>query len=236
MKSTSHSAQYYRYQTYSDALKNSFFPCTIPQKMGRCMLIHWTKQTYLTGNMNQHLPGKMRRTFHRLKDSHIHLCQTYRDQQRGSSEATQENQPQQSIRSRHDPCTYPKRLGRRIGSYPHRNFPKDLGWWRSSHGLEFSKFHSHLQNGDRFKARNCRPVSLTSLCCKLQEHIIVSITLKHLDHHKILTGCQHRFRAWRSCETQLVTLCHLIVESLEKNKQTDMIILDFSKAIDRVPH
>ena len=46
----------------------------------------------------------------------------HRDQQRGSPEATPENQPQQSIRSRHDPCTYLKRLGRRIGSYPHRNF------------------------------------------------------------------------------------------------------------------
>ena len=33
LKSTrsSHSAQYRRYQTYSDALKNSFFPRTIPQ-------------------------------------------------------------------------------------------------------------------------------------------------------------------------------------------------------------
>ena len=33
LKSTrsSHSAQYFRYQTYSDALKNSFFPRTIPQ-------------------------------------------------------------------------------------------------------------------------------------------------------------------------------------------------------------
>ena len=33
LKSTrsSHSAQYCRYQTYSDALKNSFFPRTIPQ-------------------------------------------------------------------------------------------------------------------------------------------------------------------------------------------------------------
>ena len=30
-RSSSHSAQYCRYQTYSDALKNSFFPGTIPQ-------------------------------------------------------------------------------------------------------------------------------------------------------------------------------------------------------------
>ena len=102
--------------------------------------------------------------------------------------------------------------------------------WRSANVTAIFK------KGDRFKASNYRPVSLTSLCCKLQEHIIVSSTLKHLEHHKILTDCQHGFRARRSCETQLVTLCHEIAESLDKNKQTDMIILDFSKAFDRVPH
>ena len=102
--------------------------------------------------------------------------------------------------------------------------------WRSANVTAIFK------KGDRFKASNYRPVSLTSLCCKLQEHIIVSSTVKHLEHHKILTDCQHGFRARRSCETQLVTLCHEIAESLNKNKQTDMIILDFSKAFDRVPH
>ena len=102
--------------------------------------------------------------------------------------------------------------------------------WRSANVTAIFK------KGDRFKASNYRPVSLTSLCCKLQEHIIVSSTLKHLEHHKILTDCQHGFRARRSCETQLVTLCHEIAESLDKNKQTYMIILDFSKAFDRVPH
>ena len=36
---TSHSAQYCRYQTYSDALKNSFFPQTIPQLNGLSPLV-----------------------------------------------------------------------------------------------------------------------------------------------------------------------------------------------------
>ena len=93
-----------------------------------------------------------------------------------------------------------------------------------------------FKKGDRFKASNYRPVSLTSLCCKLQEHIIVSNTMKHLEHRKILTDCQHGFRARWSCETQLVTLCHGLADSLDKNKQTDMVILDFSKAFDWVPH
>ena len=85
--------------------------------------------------------------------------------------------------------------------------------WRSANVTAIFK------KGDRFKASNFRQVSLTSLCCKLQEHIIVSNTMKHLEHHKILTDCQHGFRARRSCETQLVTLCHELADSLDKNKQ-----------------
>ena len=46
-----------------------------------------------------------------------------------------------------------------------------------------------------YKASNYRPVLLTSLCCKVQEHIIVSSILKHLDAHQILTDCQHGFSA-----------------------------------------
>jgi len=78
---------------------------------------------------------------------------------------------------------------------------------------------------------NHRLVSLTSLCCKLLDHIIVSQTMKHLERHKILHDCQHGFRAMRSCETQLLTLAHELIESLDKRTQTD-----FSKAFDRVPH
>ena len=92
-----------------------------------------------------------------------------------------------------------------------------------------------FREDDRFKAGNYRPVSLTSLCCKLQEHIIVN-TMKHIMHNKILTACHHGFRARRSCETQLVTLCHELADSLDKNKQTDLVILDLSKAFDQVPH
>lgn len=33
-------------------------------------------------------------------------------------------------------------------------------------------------------AANCRPVSLTSLCCKLLEHVIVSKTVRHLEEHR----------------------------------------------------
>ena len=93
-----------------------------------------------------------------------------------------------------------------------------------------------FKKGDRFKASNYRPVSLTSLCCKIQEHIITNNILRHLDDNSILTDCQHGFRARRSCETQLLILAHELAESIDKRRQMDLIILDFSKAFDRIPY
>jgi hypothetical protein len=40
----------------------------------------------------------------------------------------------------------------------------------------------------------------------------------------------------RSCETQLLTLTHELAKSLDSGIQQDLIILDFSKAFDKVPH
>ena len=51
-----------------------------------------------------------------------------------------------------------------------------------------------------------------------------------------MTDCQHGFRARRSCETQLLTLAHELLSPLDVGYQHDLIILDFSKAFDRVPH
>ena len=66
--------------------------------------------------------------------------------------------------------------------------------------------------------------------CDSQQYV------KHLERHKILNDCQHGFRAKRSCETQTLTLYHELASSLDKKTHTDMIILDLSKAFDRVPH
>ncbi|MCG8047725.1 MAG: reverse transcriptase family protein, partial [Candidatus Thiodiazotropha endolucinida] len=93
-----------------------------------------------------------------------------------------------------------------------------------------------FKKGSRQDPANYRPVSLTSLCCKLLEHVVVSNTNRHLKEHSILHDCQHGFRSKRSCETQLLSLTHELSSALDKRVQTDMTVLDFSKAFDRVPH
>ena len=44
------------------------------------------------------------------------------------------------------------------------------------------------------------------------------------------------FRSQRSCESQLISLTQELHEKLEEKSQVEMIVLDFSKAFDKVPH
>ena len=93
-----------------------------------------------------------------------------------------------------------------------------------------------FKKGERHLASNYRPVSLTSIVCKVLEHIIHSQIMRHFSQHCILSDSQHGFRQNRSCETQLIMTSNEIAQNLAQNKQVDVILLDFSKAFDRVPH
>ncbi|KAL8575235.1 hypothetical protein ACOMHN_042356 [Nucella lapillus] len=93
-----------------------------------------------------------------------------------------------------------------------------------------------FKKGDRHLPANYRPVSLTSIVCKVLEHIVHSGIMTHYDQHGILTDCQHGFRKKRSCETQLLATIHDITKSMAKALQVDVVLLDFSKAFDKVPH
>ena len=81
-----------------------------------------------------------------------------------------------------------------------------------------------------------RPVSLTSIICRLQEHIIVSSMLIHLEDHGILNPDQHGFHSCLSTETQLIQAVHDRARTNDAKGQTDVLFLDFSKTFDTVPH
>lgn len=93
-----------------------------------------------------------------------------------------------------------------------------------------------FKKGDKHQAENYRPISLTSVCCKLLEHIVSHHLLSYLDQHRVLTDLNHGFRAGFSCETQLVTTLRDLFTSYDSSTQVDLAVLDFSKAFDTVPH
>ena len=92
------------------------------------------------------------------------------------------------------------------------------------------------KKGSRTCAANYRPISLTSVVCKILEHIVHSHVMKHLENHHILSDFQHGFRAKKSTETQLILTIHDISNELNKNNLVDAAVLDFTKAFDTVPH
>ena len=93
-----------------------------------------------------------------------------------------------------------------------------------------------FKKGDKHVPGNYRPVSLTSVSCKALEHIIYSNIMDHYDRYKFLVKHQHGFRAGFSCETQLLTTTEDLIRGFDQGVQHDIIILDFQKAFDKVPH
>ena len=92
------------------------------------------------------------------------------------------------------------------------------------------------KKNNRHDPANYRPISLTSVTCKLIEHIIYSQIINHLDSNGILTDSQFGFRKRRSCETQLLITVQDLAQGLRDKQQIDAVILDFSKAFDTVSH
>jgi hypothetical protein len=93
-----------------------------------------------------------------------------------------------------------------------------------------------FKKGTKSDPANYRPISLTCVLCKVMEHIIVSHLSKHLDKHNILADQQHGFRRRRSCETQLSLSINDWAKTINARGQVDVMLLDFSKAFDMVPH
>ena len=90
---------------------------------------------------------------------------------------------------------------------------------------------SSLRNGK--KLNSYWPISLTSVLYRVLEHIVASSLSKHFSELKILIEIQHMFREKKSCETHLIVL---IDKSMQIGKQTYLILLDFSKAFNKVFH
>ncbi|XP_072037653.1 uncharacterized protein [Amphiura filiformis] len=93
-----------------------------------------------------------------------------------------------------------------------------------------------FKKGNNTNPENYRPVSLTCICCKVQEHIVVSHLAKHLSKNNVIINNQHGFREKLSCDTQLLQAVNDWSTTLNQRGQSDVLFLDFSKAFDKVPH
>ena len=83
---------------------------------------------------------------------------------------------------------------------------------------------------------NYRPISLTSVACKIFEKLLKNKILKHINDNNLLSTNQHGFLRNKSCVTNLIETFEIILSSIASHQSIDVIYLAFAKAFDSVPH
>ena len=102
--------------------------------------------------------------------------------------------------------------------------------WKEANIIPFFK------KGSRNKSVNCRPVSLTSVICKLLETIIRDHMMDFPVKHKLINPSQHGFLKGKIMSNKLVMFFEEITKWMDEGSPVDVIYLDFQKAFDKVPH
>ena len=91
------------------------------------------------------------------------------------------------------------------------------------------------KKGSKSKPGNYRPVSLTSIPCKIMESIIRDCVVDHLARNNLIGNSQHGFLKSRSCVTNLLTFLEVVTDAVDNARPVDLVYLDFAKAFDVVP-
>ena len=102
--------------------------------------------------------------------------------------------------------------------------------WKVAHIIPLFK------KGDAQLASQYRPVSLTSIICKILERIIRTQLLDYISKNNIIPQCQHGFLPKRSTVTNLIECLDDWTGNYDKNFCTDIVYLDYSKCFDKVCH
>ena len=92
------------------------------------------------------------------------------------------------------------------------------------------------KNGRKDIPCNYRPISLTSIVCKVMEKIVREAIMNHLYDNNILSDKQYGFVPGRSCTLQLLVSLEDWITKLDEGASCDVIYTDFSKAFDKVSH
>ena len=93
-----------------------------------------------------------------------------------------------------------------------------------------------FKKGSRTDRTNYRPVSLTSVPCKVMEAIIKDKVMDYMETNGLICNEQHGFRKGRSCLTNLLETFEDWTKTLDEGYGLDIVFLDYRKAFDSVPH
>ena len=115
-------------------------------------------------------------------------------------------------------------------------FRKSLDSGQLPAGWKTAHISAIFKKGQKNRAENYRPVSLTSIVVKLLEGIIREHITAHMKQHHLFSTAQFGFLSGRSTVLQLLTVLDKWTQNLDEGDGTDVIYCDFRKAFDKVPH
>ena len=92
------------------------------------------------------------------------------------------------------------------------------------------------KKGTKSSPANYRPVSLTSIVCKLLEKVVAKHILSHVESNRIIPDQQHGFLSGRSTSTNLLEAMNVWIELMQHDIPVDIMYLDYAKAFDTIPH
>lgn len=90
--------------------------------------------------------------------------------------------------------------------------------------------------GSHDDVTNYRPISLTSVVCKVMETVIKNQLMDFCLQNNLISSQQHGFLSNKSTITNLLELTNDLTINRDLGNNVDMICIDFAKAFDTVPH
>lgn len=102
--------------------------------------------------------------------------------------------------------------------------------------LEANVTPLYKSKGSKLDPSNYRPISITSVPCKIMEKAVRNTINKHLSENDLISPRQHGFISNKACNTNLLESNDLITKLASQNISTDIVFLDFAKTFDKVSH
>ena len=129
-----------------------------------------------------------------------------------------------------------KELAPKLGTPLCKIFNQSLQTGKVPDEWKIADISAIFKKGDKAKAQNYRPVSLTSIICKTIEKIIRSRIIAHMNSNSLFSKKQYGFISGRSTSLQLLEVLDKWTEAIDDGLDIDCIYTDFQKAFDKVPH
>ena len=102
--------------------------------------------------------------------------------------------------------------------------------------LKLARVVPVYKSGPKTEVSNYRPISLLTSFSNIYEKLMHNRIVNFMEANNSLHEMQYGFRSGRSCEHALLKAQSLLLDSLNKNQVSLLLLIDFSKAFDLVDH